>query len=103
MAWDERSCARRCRNVWLLDVWIVYGNDHVELRRLLRESRNWVVIGDLPYLAWVKWEPTLIRTNDQPPRGGLFVCVSPLILQCMSPLMVRIRPPLTDCVAKVGQ
>jgi hypothetical protein len=42
MAWDERSCARRCRNVWLLDVWIVYGNDHVELRRLLRESRNWL-------------------------------------------------------------
>jgi putative ABC transport system substrate-binding protein len=38
MAWDERSCARRCRNVWLLDVRIVYGNDHVELRRLLRES-----------------------------------------------------------------
>jgi hypothetical protein len=53
MAWDERSCARRCRNVWLLDVRIVYGNDHVELRRLLRESRNWLVIGDLPYLAWV--------------------------------------------------
>ncbi len=42
MAWDERSCARRCRNVWLLDVRIVYGNDHVELRRLLRESRNWL-------------------------------------------------------------
>jgi hypothetical protein len=42
MAWDERSCARRCRNIWLLDVRIVYGNDHVELRRLLRESRNWL-------------------------------------------------------------
>ena len=33
MAWAERSCARRRGNVWLLDGRIVYGNDHVELRR----------------------------------------------------------------------
>jgi hypothetical protein len=42
VAWAERSCARRRGNVWLLDGRIVYGNDHVELRRLLRESRNWL-------------------------------------------------------------
>jgi hypothetical protein len=57
MAWDERSCARRYRNVWLLDVRIVYGNDHVELRRLLRESRNWQVIGDLSYLGCLAASP----------------------------------------------
>ena len=72
MAWDERSCARRCRNVWLLDVRIVYGNDHVELRRLLRESRNWLVIGDLPYLAWVNGsQPYFEQTTNR--REAVFL------------------------------
>jgi hypothetical protein len=73
MAWDERSCARRCRNVWLLDVRIVYGNDHVELRRLLRESRNWLVIGDLPYLAW-SMEANLI-SNKRPTAARRSFCL----------------------------
>jgi hypothetical protein len=59
MAWDERSCARRRGNVWLLDGRIVYGNDHVELRRLLRESKNRLVIGDLALSGLGQWEPTL--------------------------------------------
>ena len=72
MAWDERSCARRCHNVWLLDVWIAYGNDHVELRRLLRESRNWLVIGDLPYLAWVNGsQPYFEQTTNR--REAVFL------------------------------
>ena len=75
MAWDERSCARRYRNVWLLDVRIVYGNDHVELRRLLRESRNWLVIGDLPYLAWVNGsQPYFEQTTNRREAVFLFAC-----------------------------
>jgi len=75
MPLDERSCARRCRNVWLLDVWIVYGNDHVELRRLIRESRNWVVIGDLPYLAWVNGsQPFFEQTTNRREAVFLFAC-----------------------------
>jgi hypothetical protein len=42
-----------------LDGRIVYGNDHVELRRLLRESKNRLVIGDLALSGLGQWEPTL--------------------------------------------
>ena len=53
-------------NVWLLQGRIVYGNDHVELRRLLRESRNWLVIGDLPYLPWVNGsQPYFEQTTNR--------------------------------------
>ena len=72
MAWAERSCARRRGNVWLLDGRIVYGNDHVELRRLLRESRNWLVIGDLPYLPWVNGsQPYFEQTTNR--REAVFL------------------------------
>ena len=45
-----RTPARRCCNVWLLDVATAYGDDLVELRPLLRlrNSVNWLVTGDLP-------------------------------------------------------
>jgi len=44
-----RTPARRCRNVCLLDVATVYGDDLVELRPLLRSrnSVNWLVVVDL--------------------------------------------------------
>jgi hypothetical protein len=33
-------------------------------------ANNWLVIGDLALSGLGQWEPTLFRTNDQPPRGG---------------------------------
>ena len=47
MTQGERLSARRCRNACLLDVATVYGDDQVELRRLLRAARIWLVMPEL--------------------------------------------------------
>jgi hypothetical protein len=49
----ERSPVRRRRNACLLDVAIVFGDDHVELRCHCAKTRNWPVSGDLPPSTWV--------------------------------------------------
>jgi hypothetical protein len=59
----------------MLTAGIEYGDDHVELRRLLRESRIWLVIGDLPYLAWVNGsQPYFEQTTNRREAVFLFAC-----------------------------